>query len=205
MPAHDYCPFYTKGCLYVSRFGWSTGFFSIIEASIFTELAHSFAHNYFSFLIMFLFLQGGRAFALKIARLKDPELPKLPADLPLCTIEAKAPSMTEHYSRAFQKFREWSSPYTEVVCLPSDELSVSLYLFIHLATNCITTYTTFLHYNELASLRCCDISFAILLSRFMFIKVKWMFIDMVPTSSWQKQGTFLALSICFADTFLLLI
>ena len=77
---------------------------------------------------MFMFLQAGRAFALKIAHLKDPEVCKLAADLPLRTIEVKAPSTTERYSRAFQKFREWSSPYTEVVCLPSVEISVSLYL-----------------------------------------------------------------------------
>ena len=106
--------------------GW---LFSIIaRLLIFSELAHSFAHNYFSFLIMFMFLQGGRAFASKIAHLKDPVLRKLAADLPLRTIEAKARSTTERYSRAFQKFREWSSPYNEVVCLPSDEISVSLYL-----------------------------------------------------------------------------
>ena len=120
--------FYATGCLYVSRFGWSTGSFPLLKLLIFTELAHSFAHNYFSFLIMFMFLQGGRAFALKIAHLKDPELCKLAADLPLRTTEAKAPSTTELYSRAFQKFREWSSPYTEVVCLASDEISVSLNL-----------------------------------------------------------------------------
>ena len=95
---------------------------------IFTELAQSFAHNYFSFPIMFVFLQGGRAFALKIAHLKDSELRKLAADLPLRTIEAKAPSMMDHFSRAFQKFREWSSPYNKVVCLPMDEISVALYL-----------------------------------------------------------------------------
>ena len=77
---------------------------------------------------MFVFLQGGRAFALKIARLKGPELRNLAADFPLRTIEAKAPSTTERYSRAFQKFREWSSPYNEVVCLPSVEISVALYL-----------------------------------------------------------------------------
>ena len=76
---------------------------------------------------MFMFLQGGRAFALKIAHLKDPELRKLAPDLPLRTTEAKAPSTTERYSRAFQKFREWSSPYNEVICLPSDEI-VALYL-----------------------------------------------------------------------------
>ena len=67
-------------------------------------------------------------FALKIAHLKDSELRKLVADLPLRTIEAKAPSTTDRYSRAFQKFREWSSPYNEVVCLPTDEISVALYL-----------------------------------------------------------------------------
>ena len=77
---------------------------------------------------MFMFLQGGRAFALKIAHLKYPEHCKLAADLPLGTIEAKAPSTTEHYSRAFQKFREWSSSYNEVVCLPSEKISVSLCL-----------------------------------------------------------------------------
>ena len=101
--------FYATGCLFVSRFGWSTGFFPLLKLLIFTDLTHSFAHNYFSFLIMFMFRQGGRAFALKIADLKDPEFRKLAADLPLRTIEAKAPSTT-------------------VVCLPSDEISVSLYL-----------------------------------------------------------------------------
>ena len=77
---------------------------------------------------MFMFLQRRRAFALKIAHLKDPELRKLAADLPLRTIEAMAPSTTDRYSRAFQKFRERSSPCNEVVCLPSDEISVALYL-----------------------------------------------------------------------------
>ena len=78
--------------------------------------------------LLCLFLQDGRAFTLKIAHLKDPELPKLAADLPFRTIEAQAPSTTERYSRAFQKFREWSSHYNEVVWLPSDEISVALYL-----------------------------------------------------------------------------
>ena len=30
---------------------------------------------------------------------------------------------------------------------------------LRLATICVTAYTAFLHYNELASLRCCDVSF----------------------------------------------
>ena len=185
-----------------------------------------------------MFLQGGRAFALKIAHLKVPELRKLAADLPLGANEAKPPSTTECYSRAFQKFREWSSPYNEVVCLPSDEISVALYLEsliqggspysslesacyginwahnlygfqspcdsklvknvleaakrglakpvskkepvtpamildicnrfagpnanlsdLRLATICVTVYTAVLCYNELASLRCCKVSF----------------------------------------------
>ncbi|PFX26398.1 hypothetical protein AWC38_SpisGene8944 [Stylophora pistillata] len=68
------------------------------------------------------------AFSWKIAHLKDSELRKLVADLPLRTIESKAPSTTDRYSRALQKFREWSSPHNEVVCQPSDEISIALYL-----------------------------------------------------------------------------
>ena len=245
--------FYATGCLYVSRFGWLT--FFIIEASYFHSIARSFAHNCFSFLIILMFLQGGRAFALTIAHLKDPELRKLAADLPLRTIEAKAPSTTDRYSRAFQKFREWSSPYNEVVCLPSDEISVALYLEsliqggspysslesacyginwahnlygfqspcdsklvknvleaakrglakpvskkepvtpamildicnrfagpnanlsdLRLATICVTAYTAFLRYNELASLRCCDVSSCdSFLKIYVSTKAKWMF------------------------------
>ena len=37
--------------------------------------------DFFLFLIMFMFLQGGRAFALKIAHLKNLELRKLAANL----------------------------------------------------------------------------------------------------------------------------
>ena len=65
---------------------WQVDLFPLSRLLIFTELAHWFAHNYFSFLIMSMFLQGGRAFASKIARLKDPGLRKLAADLPLRTI-----------------------------------------------------------------------------------------------------------------------
>ena len=73
-------------------------------------------------------LQGRCAFASMIAHLRDPELRKLAEGLPLRAAKAKAPSTTERYSRAFQKFREWSSCFEEVVCLPSDEMSVALYL-----------------------------------------------------------------------------
>ena len=61
----------------------------------------------FLFLITLMFLQGGRAFALKIAHLKDLELRKFAAGLPLRTFEAKAPSTTERrLLECFQKFRE---------------------------------------------------------------------------------------------------
>ena len=169
--------------------------------------------------------------------------------------------MTERHSRAFQKFREWSSPYNKVVCLSSDKISVAFYLeslnlggspcsslesacyginWVHnlygfqspcdsklvknvlkaakrglakpvsikepvtpaiildignrfagpnanlsdlrLATICVTAYTAFVAY-AVAML-----VFGILLSRFMFTKVKQMFIGMVPTSCWQKTG-----------------
>ena len=96
---------------------------------------------------------------MKIAHLKDPELRNLAADLPLRTIEAKAPSTTERYSRAFKKFREWSSPYNEVVCLPSDEISVALYLESLIQGGSPYSSPEFLRYNELASLRCCNVSF----------------------------------------------
>ena len=74
------------------------------------------------------FLQGRCAFASKVAHLRDLELRKLAEGLHLCPTKAKAPSTTERYSTAFQKFREWSACFEEVVCLPSDELSVALYL-----------------------------------------------------------------------------
>ena len=80
------------------------------------------------FLLLLPFLQGRCAFASKVAHLQDPELRKLAKGLPLCAAKAKAPSTTEHYSRAFQKFREWSACFEEFVCLSSDELSVALYL-----------------------------------------------------------------------------
>lgn len=223
--------------LYVSRF-WLVDFLPLLRLLIFTELAYSFAHNYLSFLILFIFLQDGFGFASKIAHVKHPELLKLAAQRRLRTIEEKAPSTTERYSRAFQKFRERSSLYNEDVCLPSAEISVPLFLesliqggspysslksacygvyWVHnlygfqshcdsklvknvleaakrgiakfvsknepvthppildyfkrfagpnanlsdhcLASICVTAYTAFLRYIELASLRCCVVSF----------------------------------------------
>ena len=48
--------------------------------------------------------------------------------LPLRSSKAKAPSTTERYSSDFQTFREWSSRFEEVACLPSDETSFAPYL-----------------------------------------------------------------------------
>ena len=183
-----------------------------------------------------------------------------------------------------QKFREWSSPYTEVACLPSDKISVSLHLesliqggcpysslesaclginWAHnlyvffcpcdsklvrnmleaakrglakplsrkepvtpvmildicnrfaglnanlfglcLATICVTTYTAFLRYNELANLRCCDVSFCDSFVKIYVYKSETDVYRDGKNKNKQKQGTFLALSICFPDTFLLLI
>ncbi|KAK2551578.1 hypothetical protein P5673_027557, partial [Acropora cervicornis] len=169
------------------------------------------------------------AFASKVAHLRDLELRKLAEGLHLCATKPKAPSTSERYSRALQKFREWSACFEEVVCLPPDELSVALYLEfllqqsfpysalesafvwiykslrfkllrnvleaakrevakpvvkkepvtpemissicnrfagpsanlsdLRLAAICVTAYSAFLRYNELASLRYCDVSF----------------------------------------------
>ena len=59
-------------------------------------------------------LQGGRAFASKVAHLRDPELRKLAGSLHLRAAKAKARSTMERYSRASQKFRKWSSCFAEV-------------------------------------------------------------------------------------------
>ena len=73
-------------------------------------------------------LQGGHPFASKFANLRDPELRNLAEGLPLCAVKAKASATMDGYSRLFQKFREWSSSFEEINCLPSDEMTVSLYL-----------------------------------------------------------------------------
>ena len=65
---------------------------------------------------------------LKGFNLRDPELRKLAEGLPLRAAKAKALATTERYSRAFQKFREWSSCCEEVDCLSSDGKSDALYL-----------------------------------------------------------------------------
>ena len=81
-------------------------------------------------------LQGGNAFADKVGRLLDPELRRLASCLPARAVEAKASSTTERYSRAFQKFREWASCHREITPLPSDDISVALYLEFLLQSSC---------------------------------------------------------------------
>ena len=103
---------------------WATGPWDVVASVVFALFVFvlTFSCCYFPF------LQGRCAFASKVALLRDPELRKLAEGLPLRAAKAKASSTTERYSRAFQKFREWSACFEEVVCLPSDELSVALYL-----------------------------------------------------------------------------
>lgn len=50
-----------------------------------------------SHFLLFLILQVGRAFASKVAHLRDPELRRLAKGLPLRAAKAKAPSTTERY------------------------------------------------------------------------------------------------------------
>ena len=101
---------------------WATGPCDVVASVVFALFVFVL-----TFLVVTSFLQGRCAFASKVAHLRDPELRKLAEGL---AAKAKAPSttVTERYSRAFQKFREWSACFEEVVCFPSDELSVALYL-----------------------------------------------------------------------------
>ena len=43
---------------------------------------------------------------------------------------------------------------------------------LHLAAICVTTYSAFLRYNELASLRCCDFSFCDIFVKIYVFKSK---------------------------------
>ena len=85
---------------------WLVEFFHYWGFSFLLNLLSPLLIIIFVFLIIFMFLQGGLTFALKTAHLKDLELRKLAADLPLRTFEAKAPSTTERYSRVFRNRSE---------------------------------------------------------------------------------------------------
>ena len=55
--------------------------------------------------------------------------------LPSRCLGAKADSTTERYSRAFDKFRLWAANYKETSVLPSNYLSVAIYLEFLLQSN----------------------------------------------------------------------
>ena len=76
---------------------------------------------------------------------------------------------------------------------------------LRLAAICVTAYSAFLRYNELASLRCFDVSFCDTLLRFMYSRAKQMFIGMAPMFCWQNLTLFLALFTCLTDTLVPLI
>ena len=83
-----------------------------------------------------LCLQGGNAFATKVGRLLDPEVRRLASWQPARAFQTKAPSTTEQYSRAFQKFKKWASFHPEIIPLPSSDISVAIYLEFLLQSNC---------------------------------------------------------------------
>lgn len=58
----------------------------------------------------------------------DPELKELAVGLPLRCIGAKAPSTTDRYAKGFEKFKLWTGKFKELGSLPTDSLTVCLYL-----------------------------------------------------------------------------
>ena len=83
----------------------------------------------------FCFLQGGAAFSALTGHFTDPELSSLASCLPSRCLGAKADSTTERYSRAFDKFRLWAASYKEISVLPSNFLTVAIYLEFLLQSN----------------------------------------------------------------------
>ena len=82
-----------------------------------------------------LFLQGAPTFSALAGHFTDSELCYLASCLPSRCLGAKADSATERYSRAFDKFRLWAASYKEVSVLPSNYLSVAIYLEFLLQSN----------------------------------------------------------------------
>ena len=85
-------------------------------------------HIVYLFAYLFTFLQGAAAFSALAGHFMDPELSRLASCLPSRCSGAKADSTTERYSRAFDKFRLWAASYKEISILPSNYLSVTIYL-----------------------------------------------------------------------------
>ena len=93
------------------------------------------------FAYLFTFLQGAAAFSALAGHFTDPELSRLASCLPSSCLGAKADSTTELYSRAFDKFRLWAASYKEISILPSNYLSVAIYLEFLLQSN--SSYSAF--------------------------------------------------------------
>lgn len=64
----------------------------------------------------------------RTGHLLDPRLKELAAGLPLRCVGAKADSTTDRYSRGFQKFKAWVSQFSELSSLPTNSLTLCLYL-----------------------------------------------------------------------------
>ena len=73
------------------------------------------------FAYLFTFLQGAAAFSALAVHFTYPEL-----SLNSRCLGAKA--TTERYIRAFDKFRLWAASYKEISVLPTNYLSVAIYL-----------------------------------------------------------------------------
>ena len=80
-------------------------------------------------------LYDAAAFSALAGHFTDPELGRLASCLPSRCLGAKADSTTERYSRAFDKFRLWAASYNEIRVLPSNYLSVAIYLEFLLQSN----------------------------------------------------------------------
>ena len=71
---------------------------------------------------------------------------------------------------------------------------------LRLAAICATTYSAFLRFNELVSLRCGDVSFCDTFVRFIYSRERQTFIGIAPLFCWQNLALFLALFTCLTDT-----
>ena len=85
--------------------------------------------------LYFCFLQGAAAFSALAGHFTNPELSRLASCWPSRCLGAKADSTTERYSRSFDKFRLWAASYKEISVLPSNFLSVAIYLEFLLQSN----------------------------------------------------------------------
>ena len=75
---------------------------------------------------------------------------------------------------------------------------------LRLAAICVTAYSAFVRYNELASLRCCVVRFCDTFVKIYVLKSKT-FIRIAPMFCWQNLTLFLALFTCLTDTLVPLI